>query len=318
MIIPQKYQEHTAIISAAKEHTTPKEGENEFFKILEKTKNLSFGDGKEFLSTLSNEELKSIENYKNLKNPINIDLLSEEGATNLLVKSNEILDYDGDYSIDVGEKKVVTYLHQDMPNDLKRAILDAKESFPKEYRGDLEIQLHTTFNKHKFFEMISNNGENISPELLKPNYSVTVLQDLKSSAEKNIQLGIGEPESHKAMMKFVDDVLAVYKEEEQESKSVVGSNFVDEVRAAGGMLQYVQKLNFEKIEELIKEKREELEAKYNVDDPSISGEERAERMKQVEEALEAFIKDLMKQLETNGEKKIFRNSPLEEMLQTPS
>ena len=105
---------------------------------------------------------------------------------------------------------------------------------------------------------------------------------------------------------------------EEKAKEIEASawkeEFFDEVREAGGMAAYLNKLNAEKIEKLIEERRQELEKIYKVNDPSLSVEEKVEAARALEKDLQAFIKDLMKKLEIQAKGVMGTNQPLSEIL----
>lgn len=94
------------------------------------------------------------------------------------------------------------------------------------------------------------------------------------------------------------------KESEKPKEKTAGQQFLEAVREAGGTLNYLQQLNYEKIEKLIEEKRDELKQKYGADNPELSKEELSTITKSINEELEDFRKDLMKKLEANSSQNI--------------
>ena len=76
------------------------------------------------------------------------------------------------------------------------------------------------------------------------------------------------------------------------------ASFFDKVRAAGGALNYIQQQNMEKIEKLIEEKRQELEARMGINaQPPLDPEALVTARASIEELLESYKKDLIENME---------------------
>ncbi|MEA1917053.1 MAG: hypothetical protein U9N42_05935, partial [Campylobacterota bacterium] len=72
-----------------------KEGFEEIYEEAKK-EDVKVDTAKEFLHTLSQDELSTLQNYSRLVEKIDIDELSDEGAYNLMMHFNEKFDFDKD------------------------------------------------------------------------------------------------------------------------------------------------------------------------------------------------------------------------------
>lgn len=75
--------------------------------------------------------------------------------------------------------------------------------------------------------------------------------------------------------------------------------FFDEMNKSGGAMNYLVKLNLEKLEKQVKEKEAELRTAYGVDDPksSLTAEQKTAALEAIAKALDEYRKQLMKELQ---------------------
>lgn len=128
--ISSNYAEHVSIVKNLKmadsfyEVREPyKDG---FEAIYEKAKNqdVSITSAKDFLNTLSKEDLATLQNYTLLVNEIDVNSLSDEGAYNLLLHHYEKYDFDNDGFIQNGEGKMGELIPKNISTDAKKALVD--------------------------------------------------------------------------------------------------------------------------------------------------------------------------------------------------
>lgn len=90
------------------------------------------------------------------------------------------------------------------------------------------------------------------------------------------------------------------REQEQENIKAEIKNFFDGIKKYGSTLEYVIKSNLDKIKKLLDEKREELKDKFGLNaKPPLTGEALENAQKQLEDAMEEYKKQLMKDLKAN-------------------
>jgi len=86
--------------------------------------NVSISNAKEFLNSLSKEELSTLQNYTLLVNDIDVDSLSDEGAYNLLLHHYEKYDFNNDGVRENGEAQTKALIPQSLDSDTKRALVE--------------------------------------------------------------------------------------------------------------------------------------------------------------------------------------------------
>ena len=101
---------------------------------------------------------------------------------------------------------------------------------------------------------------------------------------------------------------------EREATEAQIKTFFDSMKNAGGASSYVQKMNQEKIDKLIKEKEDELKEAYGLNSkPPLSKEDTAKATQAVEEGLASFKKELLDKLkdQSKHEKTVQANSEVQ-------
>jgi len=154
------YEEHVSIVKDLKmadsfyEVREPfKEG---FEEIYEKAKeeNVTISTAKDFLNSLSKDELSTLQNYTLLVNEINVDSLSNEGAYNLLLHHYEKYDFDNDGLVQNGEAKNLDLIPPNIPSNEKRAFVNSLNEMDEK---DRFIAMTMTFPPRIYIEGVTNN-----------------------------------------------------------------------------------------------------------------------------------------------------------------
>ena len=130
MQINQAYTEHVNIVKDLKmtdsfyEVREPyKEGFEEIYNQA-KEENVNISNAKEFLGTLSKDELDTLQHFSGLADDINVEGLSDEGSYNLLLHHYERYDFDNDGLRSAGIGKTRPLIPQNMSSQDKRSLVD--------------------------------------------------------------------------------------------------------------------------------------------------------------------------------------------------
>lgn len=193
MNISGSYESHVAISKELKMNSdfikVREPYKENFEKIYEEAKDekVNISNAKEFLNSLSKEELTTLQKYSGLADEIKVGKLNDEGAYNLLLHHYEKYDFDNDGFVSDGVARTTTLIPANMPDSEKKALvkslneMDEKDSF----MAMMMINIPTSFklengeyvpvmNEHQNYESIMQRidrmlnplpGEYISPEL---------------------------------------------------------------------------------------------------------------------------------------------------------
>jgi len=125
------YDEHVNIVKNLKmadsfyEVREPyKESFEELYNKAKEEK-VSISNAKEFLDSLSKEELSTLQHYTLLADDINVDSLSDEGAYNLLLHHYEKYDFDNDGLVSNGISKGIGFIPANMPSSDKELLVES-------------------------------------------------------------------------------------------------------------------------------------------------------------------------------------------------
>ncbi len=130
MQINQAYTQHVNIVKDLKmsdsfyEVREPyKDG---FEEIYDKAKdeNVNISNAKEFLSSLSKEELSTLQHFSGLADDINVGGLSDEGSYNLLLNHYERYDFNSDGLVTSGRANGIPLIPQNMSSSDKKVLVD--------------------------------------------------------------------------------------------------------------------------------------------------------------------------------------------------
>lgn len=101
---------------------------------------------KELLSEMSTDELELLQQAAGLAHRINVDAISEEGATNLLVGTEQdgMVDLNNDGLVEVGEAKLMTFPPVNAPQHVHDAWEEAIADLPDDgSKMMLQLQMHS-------------------------------------------------------------------------------------------------------------------------------------------------------------------------------
>ncbi len=192
------YSEHVSIMKNLKMADSFYEVREPFKESFEKiyeeaqSQQVTVSNAKEFLNSLSKDELSTLQNYTRLVNDIDVDTLSDEGAYNLLVHHYEKYDFNNDGVIENGIAKTQSLIPQSMDSTTKQALVETFNSmdfgdvmmasitmFPlkiKIVNGDEVVYSHQSYT----YEDIKKNVETIL-DSRNQNYSSTEFKSTISS-----------------------------------------------------------------------------------------------------------------------------------------
>lgn len=128
------YSEHVSIMKNLKMADSFYEVREPFKESFEKiyqeaqSQNVTVSNAKEFLNSLSKDELSTLQNYTRLVNEIDVDSLSDEGAYNLLVHHYEKYDFNNDGIVEDGIGKTQSLIPQSLDNTTKKAVVETLNS----------------------------------------------------------------------------------------------------------------------------------------------------------------------------------------------
>jgi len=130
MQINQAYTEHVNIVKDLKmtdsfyEVREPyKEGFEEIHNRA-KDENINISNAKEFLSSLSKEELDTLQHFSGLADQVNVSVLSDEGSYNLLLNHYERYDFNNDGLVTSGIGNSLPMIPTNMSNHDKKALVN--------------------------------------------------------------------------------------------------------------------------------------------------------------------------------------------------
>ena len=99
-------------------------------------KDINLSNAKEFLNTLSSDELSTLQHYTGLADEINVDSLSNEGAYNLLMHDYEKYDFNNDGMVQNGIGNLAPILPNSMDDHMKESYIQALNSLDESKRLD--------------------------------------------------------------------------------------------------------------------------------------------------------------------------------------
>ena len=102
-------------------------------------KDINLSNAKEFLNTLSSDELSTLQHYTGLADEINVDSLSSEGAYNLLMHDYEKYDFNNDGMVQNGIGNLAPILPNSMDDHMKESYVQALNSLDESKRLDAMI-----------------------------------------------------------------------------------------------------------------------------------------------------------------------------------
>ncbi len=315
MKTPLQYMEHVGIMAeyygTLSVGQTDPEAAQGFESVYEDALEVGYGEAKAYLSALDEDTLGIIRDFHHLADDIDVASLSEEGAYNLLVHRYEQLDLNGDGLIRSGAADLIPLLPQEMPNDLKRGIVETVGQMQEEgfdYFRDISpimMRLHFTFNTNVLNTHLKEMTGRDDIRVSMPDFTFRALQEMQERLHHPTGGMTVDKKTVENFDRFMEILGGVLGETATAGTDATGSeeddaqiaSFFDRVRAAGGALSFIQQLNLEKIEKLIEEKRKELEEKMGLNaEPPLPDNVRAQVIKELEALLEEYKKDLLEDM----------------------
>ena len=141
MNISSNYEEHVEITKQLKMSDSfyeVREPHKEAFEVIynkAKDENINMSSAKDFLNSLSKDEMSSLQHYTLLVDDINVDTINNEGAYNLLLHHYEKYDFNNDGVVSNGISKGSSLLPTNMPSEEKEVLvqtlnqMDEKDRF---------------------------------------------------------------------------------------------------------------------------------------------------------------------------------------------
>lgn len=251
-------------------------------KVLES--DVKLDSAQEFLQNLSSEEMRTLQHYTGLADPVQVEGLSDEGAYNLLMHDYEKYDFTGDGVVEDGAAHTMVSPIGRMESDSMR------EAYIEAYNGltDHEkLMSHIiTIDTAHFSSSITGEAyeaEPITYESLKERIDSII--NPKPPAETSEEMKSMAEVFWTAFDAAYDGEKTETAAEEEENAAI--QKFWNDLRTKGAA-GYIADLNMEKIEEKLEEYREKLIEAMG-DSP--------ENMKIIEELVAKYREQLMKELE---------------------
>lgn len=141
------YQEHTSLMKGLNLHSDFAKVREDYKEDFEKIysdavdSDVKLSNAKSFLSELSTEELKTLQDYTQLADAVVAEELSDEGAYNLFMHFYEKYDFNNDGITEDGSARNISFIPQNMDNNLKKAFVEAANN--SEEDSSISIMLLT-------------------------------------------------------------------------------------------------------------------------------------------------------------------------------
>ena len=215
---------------------------------------IKLSNAKNFLESLSQSEIRTLQKYSGLADSINVKSLSAEGAYNLLMHDNEQYDFDGNGTAEVGIGKHILPVPKNMPADVQEAYISAMNSLSDK---DKLMAMTLTFDPAHLDSVINNKA--YTPTNMDYNY-------LKSRVENMLNPqngGYTSVEAKESITAFWNAFDAAYtgdKTQSSQSQSEENSaveKFLYDLRTKGAA-KFLADLNQEKIAKLVDEFKKNL------------------------------------------------------------
>lgn len=161
--VSTNYSQHVEIVKGLKMADSFYEAREPYKEAFEdiyqkaKDENVTVSTAKDFLNTLSKDDLSTLQNYTLLVNEIDVDSLNDEGAYNLLLHHYEKYDFDNDGFVQNGEAKMGELIPKNMPSDEKQAFVNTLNEMDEK---DRFMALAFTFPLKLNIEGIAEDSSN--------------------------------------------------------------------------------------------------------------------------------------------------------------
>lgn len=249
---------------------------------------LDLSNAKNFIESLSKDELKVVQKYNGLAEAIETGGLSAEAAFNLLVHDNEQYDFNGDGMFQVGAANIIPTVPTTMPSDVRSAYIEALNTLEGR---DRMMAMTLTFDIGRIQSRINNTP--YEPQVIDYNYL-----SKQVDAMLNPKGGAFTSEATKeAIMAFWQAFESAYagekKSQNEEETDPAVAKFLEDLRTKGAVA-FLADFNMEKIEKKIEEFRQKL-LKEMGDSP--------ETMVKIEELVNEYRKQLLEEMQASMDDK---------------
>ncbi len=254
-----------------------------FESIYAKTSDdVTLQSAKTLLLGLSTEELRTLQHYHGLADPIDVNILENEAAYNLLMHDSEKYDFNNNGYMEVGIGKSSMPVPKNMPADVRDAYIKAINTLDESdqlmairmFTLDINL-LSSQINGTKYeatrvdYAYLKSSVESI----LNPKPPAFSSEEVKASATKFWET-------------FEDNYAGERDVSESEERDPEIEKFL-EALCTKGAAQFLADLNQEKIDEKVEKYRQELLEKMG-DSPDVLAE--------IEELVSEYRKQLMEEL----------------------
>lgn len=279
------------------------------------------GSAKDFLRTLSPDELRLVQRAKSLADPIQIDSLSTEGAENLLSQpdGSDLVDLNNDGIIEDGAAKTFRFPPVNAPASVKAAWEKATAGLSEFDRARLELTMH---------DMVYglNAGipgvEQKTPLPPQQQWNSANIQALENYARSNLQFRVGyqgwtpyNQQLQDVYNNFFTTLDATSSDTLQPSPIITGHNASTAPSPSGAssdtrntaqsqnestksksLLQEINQLILDARLGIDREKIKELEEKMEAisNDDSLSPEQKSEKIQALQREIEQLIEEARK------------------------
>ena len=162
------YEEHVNIVKNLKMADSfyeVREPYKEGFEALynrAKEENVSMSNAKDFLNSLTKEELSTLQHYTLLVDDINVNSLNDEGAYNLLLHHYEKYDFNNDGIVSNGIGKNSELIPSNMPTTEKEALIKSLNEMDEKDRFVSMMMLTPLKIKIENGEIVSVKDDSIT------------------------------------------------------------------------------------------------------------------------------------------------------------
>ncbi|MCH9814431.1 MAG: hypothetical protein K0U47_10885 [Epsilonproteobacteria bacterium] len=249
---------------------------------------IKLSNAKEFLKSLSNDEVQTLQKYSNLADAINIDALSPEGAYNLLMHDHEQYDFNSDGVAEVGIAQKMLPIPINMPTDTHDAYINAINNLDDK---DKLMASALTFDTSHLKSVLSDKP--YTPPLIDYTYLKNRVEQILNPKEG----GYSAQEFKTSVRDFWEVFESHYTGSreitpQEETRDPAIEKFLKDLREKGAT-QFLADLNQEKIDKKIEDYKNNLIAKLG-DSPQA--------LATIEKLVEEFKKQLLEEMATKLEK----------------
>ena len=252
---------------------------------------VKLSNAKNFLESLSERELKTLQKYSGLADSINVNSLSAEGAYNLLMHDNEQYDFDGNGTAEVGIGKHILPVPKNMPTDVQEAYISAMNSLSDK---DKLMAMTLTFDPAHLDSVINNKA--YTPTNMDYNYLKNRVENMLNP-QNGGYTSVEAKESITAFWNAFDTAYTGDKTQDTQTQNEENSaveKFLHDLRTKGAA-KFLSDLNQEKIDKMVEEYKQKL-----IDEMGDS----PEAMEKIAKLVDEFKKNLIEEMKEKMEEEL--------------